>query len=229
MRVLFLGDSITEGKLGVSYVPKVDIKDSENSLVNRGVGGDTVSSLYSRVLKMKDLPSFDYIVVFIGVNDVFGKMSNTYKVLKLLRRQLWAKDSSVFKDHYNNLITHIKEKNKNIIIISPLLIGEDLSNKWNNELSGINNVIYDISKTNNLIYLDVYAQYKKYLSGKLISDYLPIKLLSIYKDSKTLTTTSLVDQKSNERGLHLTLDGVHLNTLGANILSKTITEYFEKL
>ena len=51
MRITFLGDGITEGVPGVSYV----------------------------------------IVLFVGVNDVFGKLSFLYKIVKTLMRQRWTK------------------------------------------------------------------------------------------------------------------------------------------
>ena len=136
MKILFLGDSITEGVPGVPYVPMIQNSFTDCNLVNRGIGGDTVSSLLRRVIKMDDLSSFDHIVLFIGVNDVFGKLTKAYKILKTLRKQGWAKDISMFKNQYNELITYIMKENSNIIVIPPLLIGEDFNNKWNMEQVG---------------------------------------------------------------------------------------------
>ena len=87
------------------------------------------------------------------------------------------------------------------------------------------NVIRDVSIHNNLTYLDIYSEFKEYLSNKETSDYLPIQVLKIYKDVKGLTNSSLVDLKSKERKLHLTLDGVHVNSKGAKIISKAISNY----
>ncbi len=225
MKILFLGDSITEGVPGVPYIPMIQSSCKDSNLVNRGIGGDTVSSLFRRVIKMDDLSTYDHIVLFIGVNDVFGKLTKTYKILKTLRNQKWAKDISIFKNQYNDLILYIMKENTNIIVIPPLLIGEDLNNKWNIELIDLINVVKDSSKHNNLTYLDVHTQFKKYLEDKDASNYLPIKVVEIYKDVKKLTDFSLVDQKSIDRGLHLTLDGVHINSKGAKIISESISNY----
>lgn len=229
MKILFLGDSLTIGVPGVAYVPMIKSNMIESDIVNRGIGGDTVSSLYTRLLKMDDLESFNHIVVFVGVNDIFGKMTKTFKVLKTLKKQKWAEDSSKFKEQYKELVKYILKKNRKLVIISPLLIGENLKNKWNIELRELSSVILDISNKNKLPYLDVYTCFKEYLSDKEISGYLPQKIVSLYHDSINLVTPKLVDQKSNKRGLHLTLDGVHLNTVGATILSEKITEYFKKI
>lgn len=222
MNVLFLGDSITQGIPGVPYIPMIEKSFSKCSLINRGIGGDTVSSLLTRVKKMNDLSSFDAIVLFIGVNDVFGRMTTSYKILKTLKRQRWAKDITVFKDQYNRLISHISSHNKNIIIISPLIIGEDINNKWNLELIKYIDTVKDIAIKNNIEYMDLYIKFKEILEGKVISNYLPISVLEIYKDVKGLNSSSLVDKKSSDRGLHLTLDGVHLNSEGARLIGKEV-------
>ncbi len=225
MKILFLGDSITEGVPGVSFIPMIQDNFSSIDLVNRGVGGDTVSSLLSRVKKMNDLSSFDQIVLFIGVNDVFGKLTIIYKILKTLMKKRWAKNISTFKNQYNDLIAFIMNENKKIIIIPPLLIGEDINNKCNTELLVLTTIIYNITMENNLTYLALDSEFKDYLKDKQISNYLPIKISELLKDVKRLTTLQLIDQKSKDRGLHLTLDGVHINSNGAKIISKAISNY----
>ena len=229
MNMLFLGDSITKGIPGVSYVSKIQDSLIDINLVNRGIGGDTISSLFKRVKKMNDLESFDQIVLFVGVNDVFGKLSIPYKILKTLTRQRWAKNSSLIKKQYEELISFVINENKNIIIIPPILIGENLDSIWNEELLDLIKIIHDISINENIAYLELHNEFEKYLMNKVISDYLPIKLTDLLRDVKMLTTESLVDQKSRDRGLQLTLDGVHINSRRANIISKAIINYINNL
>ena len=178
---------------------------------------------------MNDLSSFNHIVLFIGVNDVFGKLTNTYKILKTLTKQRWAKDTAIFESQYRELITFIMRENKNIIIIPPTLIGEDINNRWNIELEDLIKIIIDIFINENLTYLDLHSEFKKYLHNKQISDYLPMKITELLKDVKRLTDSSLVDQKSKDRGLHLTLDGVHINSNGAKMISKAIVKHLKSV
>ena len=110
MNILFLGDSITEGIPGVSYVDMVKKKKSKWKITNRGKGGDTVSSLFRRVKRMKDLASYDQIVLFVGVNDIFGKLNTTYKVFKVIKFQKWAKDTSQFQSLFTHLIEYLLSK-----------------------------------------------------------------------------------------------------------------------
>jgi lysophospholipase L1-like esterase len=229
MKIVFLGDSITQGIPGVSYVSMVEKSLPQYEIVNRGVGGDTVSSLQKRVKKMNDLLTFDYIVLFIGVNDVFGKLTNSYKILKTLKRQKWAKDIQEFQLQYIELVTYIKSKNKQLILIPPLLIGEDINNPWNKELKKLIKIIQDIARQEHLTYLDVYHEYTTYLKDQDISSYLPMKIPELLKDVKNLSNPSLVDAKSKERGLHLTLDGVHINSKGAKMISDAVIQYLESV
>ena len=229
MKILFLGDSITEGKPGVSYISMIQKNFKDIELINRGFGGDTVSSLYKRVCKMEDLDAFDHIVLFIGVNDVYGKLTTTYKILKTLTRQRWTKNSAVFNERYNKLVSLLKQKSPNIIIIPPLLIGEDINNKWNSELNKLINIVFDISKNRDIVYLDLVKTFKEYLINKPISNYLPVKITELLNDVKNLKDISLVDQKSQERGLYLTLDGVHINSVGALMISNAITSYLQDI
>lgn len=228
MKILFLGDSITEAVPGVSYVSMVQEEFKDSKIINRGIGGDTVSSLFKRVRKMHDLSSFDNIFLFIGVNDVFGKLTHSYKVLKFLKRQRHAKDISSFKEQYIMLINYILDSNKRVVIIPPFLIGEDINNKWNQELDLIIKAVESIAKHTLTPYLDIRSKAKKHLEGKVLSEYLPLKVFTLMKDVKFLKTDEQINQKSENRSLHLTLDGVHINTIGAKLISSSIISYINK-
>jgi len=226
MNILFLGDSITEGVPGVSYVDVLR-KEPTFQCVNRGKGGDTVSSLFRRVKRMDDLASYDKILVFVGVNDVFGRITMVHKFFKLARRQKWAKNVQVFEKQYRVLLEYLLKRNSNILIVSPLLIGEDLSNKHNLSLRTYINRIDKLAKEYPVEYLDAYTVFAKQLQDKECSKYLPIKLSQIYQDSK-LKEPSKLEEIYLKRGLFLTIDGVHLNEEGANLIASSIKETIKK-
>lgn len=228
MRIAFLGDSITEGVPKVSYFEMVR-KELKKDVFNFGKGGDTVKSLHNRIRRI-DLSQYDSFVLFIGVNDVYSKINKTHKVFKTLRNQKWVKDIDEFKKEYESLIKHLKSFEKEIVIIPPLILGEDITNKWNTELGEMVKMIECIvSNNSNLTYLDVRQDFIDYLSHKEISSYLPYSLMQTIKDVQGLKTNLQVDNKSKERGLHLTLDGCHLNSKGAELVSSRIVTHFSKL
>lgn len=226
MKIAFLGDSITKGIPRVSYFEMLEKELNQFELTNYGKGGDTVLSLYKRMKKIKDLETYDLVFLFIGVNDVYSKLNVTHEVFKLLRGQVWSKSSKEFEEHYQNLIHYLNKRCKKIVVIPPLLFGEDLSSSYNIELQQFIDKIKKVLLSYTTIdYLDVFSAFRDYLEGKVISDYIPDSILRTGLDVTVFKTNKEADEASQERGLHLTLDGVHLNSTGASIVSNHIVQY----
>ncbi|AIO18397.1 GDSL-like Lipase/Acylhydrolase [Candidatus Izimaplasma bacterium HR1] len=228
MKVAFLGDSITKGVPKVSYFEML-LQDLDSyELTNYGKGGDTVDSLLKRIKKIKHLEEYDLVFVFIGVNDVYSKINRKHEVMKALRRQYWSKDNVEFRALYYDLIKYLDTKCRKVVIIPPLLFGENLKSKWNEELKEYIEVIKDILKEYpHIDYLDVYSAFVEYLKDKEVVDYIPESLFRTGMDAAVLVNNQLADQESDERGLHLTLDGVHLNSKGAKLTADIIADYIK--
>lgn len=230
MKIAFLGDSITEGNLGVSFVDIIENRLPDLAVKNYGVGGDTVASLYKRIQKMDNLDTFDVFVLFIGINDVFGKLNLQHKLIKILSNQITAKNSDSFKKTYNNLLQYLLAYNKKILIIPPLLLGENLNNRWNQQVQELASLVKEQANFYKSVrFIDLRNIFVERLENKNISNYLPIKLLSIKRDVDTLNSDPIIDSKSKERGLHLTLDGVHINSIGANIIAREVIFELQRL
>ena len=75
MRIVFLGDSLTEGVTGASYLRILkrlvadDLGLRGVKLINAGRGGDTVFQVARRVTRDVAPHTPDWVVVFVGVND----------------------------------------------------------------------------------------------------------------------------------------------------------------
>lgn len=75
MRIVFLGDSLTEGVDGASYLRVLreriaaDQRLRDMSLINAGRGGDTILNLAHRVSRDVVVHNPDWVVIFVGVND----------------------------------------------------------------------------------------------------------------------------------------------------------------
>jgi len=96
MKVAFFGDSLTEGFPGVGYISLLQQRCPEFELFNFGKGGDTVISLLKRIKSITFPSEIDIAFLWIGVNDVFVKVSKMYPFLKKLRRQPWATNHDIF-------------------------------------------------------------------------------------------------------------------------------------
>jgi len=144
-------------------------------------------------------------------------------------RQPWARNEIVFKKRYKETIEFLLTKTDDLIIVPPLFIGEELDNKWNKKLDKYANSIELLSNDYpNVTYVDVRKVCIDFLSDKVISNYMPYKISELMNDVKELKSVKDVDERSKSRGLHLTLDGVHINSKGAQIIADGITRVLAK-
>ena len=229
MRIVFYGDSLTEGIPGVSFMRILEAALPGHELINRGRGGDTVQSLCQRLVRGQHAISADAAFLWVGVNDVFSKLTVSHGLLKRVRGQRPADDLDAFRDTYDQALRLLSRKTPRVVAVSPLLLGEDLSNEWNRELAGLCTVIESAtSHYPNVQYCDLRTRFIQVLSGKPVSDYVPKHLTVIARDAVLLRSDDRIDAIASHRGLHLTLDGVHLNRAGALLAAATFRESIEE-
>lgn len=222
MRIVFYGDSLTEGKPGAAFYPIVSNQLVEHTLLNFGKGGDTVRSLHERIVRLNP-PDADLAFVWVGVNDVFAQLSWTYRLMKRLLNQPWTADPEAFGRRYRALLDTLSARAGRIVTVSPLCIGEDANNPWNLKLSLLAETIEKVtSDYPNVEYLDLRSVFFDRLAGLPISGFLPdcplLMLLGLLKQG----SARAVDRLAAQRGLHLTVDGVHLNSAGAELAANAL-------
>ena len=95
-----------------------------------------------------------------------------------------------------------------------------MDNKWNCELGVLSEIIRELSEIyENVEYLSLRENFISKLSSKNISDYIMKSAFSVIWDAMICRTPEQVDKRALARGLHFTLDGVHLNSAGAEIVA----------
>lgn len=229
MKIAFLGDSITEGVHGYSYIKVLKELNTNISFSNYGKGGDTVSSLYKRMKKISDLNEYDIIFLFIGINDILGTLSWFYKLLKVIDKQPVAKSKEAFQSTYKNVLEYLNLLKVKTVIIPPLLIGEKIDNKWNKEVTNLVKIIESLIKNYpSMDYINIRKEFEDYLKNKDLSDFVPLRAMDMKQDGDDIRSGKDVDTIGERRGLYLTIDGVHINTLGANMIANNIQMYLSE-
>ncbi|MBH0171583.1 SGNH/GDSL hydrolase family protein [Fictibacillus sp. 18YEL24] len=212
MRIGLIGDSLTEGRPGVSFFKLLQKQYPRMTFVNLGKPGESVKSLHSRLTKKK-LEAFDLAFLWIGVNDVYSKLLS-------VQAQPVAEDHEEFKAYYQKNLECVLSSSKVVITVTPAIVGEDLNNVSNQEIKQLNTLITSIAhKHTNVSILNLHTVFENHLSSIKSSDYISTKVLTVMKDVLFYKKTSRIDQLSKKRGLHLTLDGIHLNSKGAQIVA----------
>lgn len=220
MRIAFVGDSLTSGIPGVSYLEILREKLDEDTLINLGRVNDTVVSLYHRVSNLYFDGTFDLTFLWVGVNDVQREYVWLLRIVDALLRQPPARSVKEFWTYYRATLRLLSRHTHRLIAVSPLLQGEDLNSRANRELGILAGVIEDLaSHRQQTEYLDLRTIFRQKLDGQPISHYRPKSVLHSVVDAMLLRTREQVDRKSAQRGLHFTLDGVHLNSAGAEIVA----------
>ncbi|MFC0272736.1 SGNH/GDSL hydrolase family protein [Metabacillus herbersteinensis] len=194
MRVLFIGDSITdcgrredEEKIGSGYVRVIhDYLKTTNpkqsyEVINRGIGGNRVTDLEARWQEDVIELSPDFVSISIGINDVWRQLDN-------------QGDEQVYPDQfeqvYTKLLTQVKEEtNAKIILMEPTIIEEDIKAVGNKKLKAYVEIVQTLAKRFDATLVPTHQAFLDYLKAN-----------NSYK---------------------LTTDGVHMNTAGNMLMAIT--------
>ena len=159
-RVIFFGDSITQqGVEPGGYIMRIDTmcrlenKSSQYEFVGAGIGGNKVYDLYLRMDSDVLAKSPDIVVIYIGVNDVWHKVS--YGT---------GTDPDKFERFYNAIIRRLRDKKISVILCTPAVIGEktDFTNQQDGDLNKYSVIIREIAKQNSLPLVDLRQKFLEY-------------------------------------------------------------------
>lgn len=110
MRIVFLGDSLTWGGYGGDFVEIIASKMPDHTIINAGVGGDTVINLVRRVEDVIEEHQPDALFVMIGGNDAISYTQpatrSYYKHTKKLDGGIVTPEQ--FESNYRDLLTTIQ-------------------------------------------------------------------------------------------------------------------------
>jgi lysophospholipase L1-like esterase len=159
-RVIFFGDSITQqGAEPGGFVTRIDSfckvenKSAQYEFIGAGISGNKVYDLYLRLDDDVLAKNPDVVVIFIGVNDVWHKVSAGT-----------GTDADKFERFYNAILKKLKEKNISAILCTPAVIGEktDETNQQDGDMNRYANIVRDIARKNNLPLVDLRQKFVDY-------------------------------------------------------------------
>ena len=194
-KVIFFGDSITEaGVQPGGYITQLreiiknESKADNFDLIGAGIGGNKVYDLYLRLESDVLAANPDIVVIYIGVNDVWHKQSHGT-----------GTDPDKFERFYLALIKKLKEKNIQVILCTPAVVGEktDFSNQLDGDLNSYSTIIRKIAATQALQLVDLRKAFLEY---------------------------NLANNPDNKESGILTTDRVHLNEKGNKLVAEKIWE-----
>ena len=212
MKVIFLGDSLTEGTVGASFFNILQKQLPDENLINFGRNGDSTYSLYERMKFLKYQEIFDIAFLWIGTNDIFFNLN-------------YSKYQDDFKENYKKILDRLVGKAEKIITVSPIYLGGESDLQWHNEQKKLSEIIRMLS--------EIYSDVEYFDIQEIFISLLENNEISKKKDSKTLNDLFLkfsndITDKSIPKMLIFTIDGVHLNDLGAEVVADVFLGIIKK-
>ena len=236
MRYLFAGNGLTEGTYGESYVDRVAEAlvrgwyGLSGQAINAGRTADTVRALLARIDGPLQAHQPDWVILAVGSNDVWIPWLSSHSIgwwlwggaRRLVRGQRATTDLDQFAAAYRALVDKAQQAGARVLICTVSPLGEQFSSPVNRQLAQVNGVIRRVAADRGVPLADVWQAFVEELGVQpKTRRYVPSEWLLAWRDRLRLRMTS-PDHLSQRRRLHLTFDGIHLNSRGAYIWAGTI-------
>ena len=155
-KIIFFGDSITQAGVqpgGYVSLIKKALDSTKYEVIGAGIGGNKVYDLYLRMEEDVLNKKPDVVVIYIGVNDVWHKLSSRT-----------GTDYDKFIQFYNALIKKIQDNGARVVLCTPAVIGEkkNNANEMDADLDKYSGAIREIAAKNSLPLCDLRTIFKTY-------------------------------------------------------------------
>ena len=232
---LFTGDGLTEGSYGESYVDRIAESLYRGSAglagqaVNAGRAAETVQSLDARLDYLLREYQPQWVILAVGASDVWVPWLSSHSVGWWLWRQYRraranlrpTTDLDQFSATYRALIDRSQEAGARVLVCTSSPLGERIDTPPNRLLARANGAIKQVAADRGVPVADVWQAFvEKYAVLPKPSKRVPGEWLFTWVDRGRLRSTT-PDRLSQRRRLHLTFDGLHLNSRGADLWAST--------
>lgn len=224
--ILCFGDSITEGRPGVTY-----LRYMKKKAKNFGLGGDTLLGMTCRIKKVMQSREYEdarAIVIGIGSNDFLVPFLKEYSPSWSKAAENIIKRGSVpcpnqkqFSHGFIKLLDLLEGK-KTVVFGTPCFeTGVGGLDKKSAEYSSI---IEKLCTGRNVPFIDFRKWQKDVIksSNNSCEYFFSKNRRDIIMDAILTTYLPFADHISNKRGLAVSVDGAHLNTVSAIGLAQLI-------
>jgi lysophospholipase L1-like esterase len=231
-KLLIVGDSLAGGLPHLSFPAVLAKMLPDWEIKARGKGGDTLAGISKRMEHLLPLYKPEVAILEAGANDVTlplmkrrgGKWKRLAESIEK-RGSVPADSLESFSDLYSRTIERIKEETSHIIVTTIACLGEDLNNRANGFRTRYNEVIREVAHERGVWLADTGKAFEKILKGtENPSGFFMDKFRFTFTDNLHVLTPRGSNRLSARRGLILTIDGAHLNVLGARTYAETIRE-----
>lgn len=238
MRVVFFGDSLTEGIPGAAYLDALarraaaDARMRDIELVNAGVGGDTIVNLARRMDHDVVPLAPDWVVVFVGVNDAATWLLRrsfptpwSYRTWRYFREYKGVR-RAVTPERYlrglRGLVDGMHARtDARVALCTPAASGESPGSHAWRALDRYAEAVRWVASERDCALIDVHAAFECALAGRPRRT--PRQWLAAIKPLGPEDDD--IETIARERGYLLTFDGTHLTSRGADLVAGALYDW----
>jgi lysophospholipase L1-like esterase len=144
MRVLCLGDSLTEGTVGVGFIPFLEELLPGHRYVNLGVNGDTIAGLRRRAERLQQ--HGDAAIVWVGTNDVMMYPD-------------WVDNSPAAEEDYRLLLRAVGARVPVVFTVPPLVAGSQFAEMYDYSSGRATEMVRRLSEEAGCRYVDIQSTF----------------------------------------------------------------------
>lgn len=229
MKITCLGDSLTYGNVGYSYI---DFLDKSIHAVNRGKNGDTVIGARHRLEKILNQRKHDspIYVLGIGTNDLLlpylKTLSSFWFIMMGIRCKIKGcinNDLQFFRE-YDKLLLLLSKHEKRVIVFGQPFI--NLRNFPHGDLIKRNAIIKKLADQYGFPFIDIYRLQKERIEEDTKVYMWKHSFLLRVIDATIMSLAPFTkDRFAKRRGLTTSVDGAHFNSKSAKILAKEVEKH----
>lgn len=224
--IVFLGDSLTEGVIGASFVERLRAAlVGEARIINAGVNGDTVLNLRWRVARDVAPHNPDIVVVMSGLND----LGTAYAVplhrvyYRIAKGNLINLTPRRYAAAYRALVAELRKRTQaQIILCTPTTLTEQLDTPVQPLIEAYAAIVRAIAYQEGLPLVDLRATFTEAIA----QDPRPGPPYHISIALRDMIATRIgratYPELTNRRGYRLLCDGAHLAEAGAELAAAVI-------
>ncbi len=230
--IVFLGDSITEGVIGASFVDRVRRAMAGRAhIVNAGINGDTIMNMRWRVRRDVAVHNPDLVVVMSGLNDIGTVYALTPQRIyyRLVKGNLVDVTPRRFAAGYRALLSDIRKYTRaQIMLCTPTSLSEEPEASAQAVVDAYAIIVRSLATQQGLGFIDVRAAFAAAIAADPRPG-VPYNLALALRDMlATRWGGTTYERLAQQRGYRLTCDGVHMAEAGADLVARVVMQALEQ-
>jgi lysophospholipase L1-like esterase len=223
MKIIFFGDSLTEGSYGGSYVEAIRERHPGHEIINAGVGGDTVVNLAERLDDAVIDQAPDGVFVMVGGNDAVSWSQPRTRIYYEQAKGVPAGmvTSEMFRQHYRDVLERL---HLNFIQTWVGLPPAEYNPAVVETQRQYNRLAAEVARATNTPALDLMPHF----APEVVPERSPIDIGFIQViGQRTSSGWDDFDTAQKEGGYTYTFDGLHLTPTAAQKMATLIADFIE--